>query len=98
MQTSKHTKGPWRHDTVWNLILGPNKQEIAALHAAQEGSELRRPNRVMVEANARLIAASPELFTIVRQWELWRDDPENCEQPAEADCLAAIAKAEGKGN
>lgn len=52
------TPGPWQYDPVWSLITGPQgpEQQIAAIH----GSDLV-PKR-QAQANARLIAASPDLL------------------------------------
>lgn len=59
---TEHTPGPWQHDPVWHLIYGPNKVEIAAIHAAVDPREKRRVNMDTATANARLITAAPDLL------------------------------------
>lgn len=49
---ANHTPGPWRVDSVWGLIKH-GKTEICALHSGNA-------------ANARLIAAAPELLMVLR--------------------------------
>lgn len=60
-QQTQHTPGPWKFDEVWHLILGPAGEEVAALHSGQ-GSNIKRNKLEVVEENARLIAAVPELL------------------------------------
>ena len=52
---SKHTKGPWKHDETWGLIVTAEGHEIAACHAGRSGTKQE------TQANARLISAAPEL-------------------------------------
>jgi len=61
-----HTEGPWILDPVWKLIMGPEGQEIAAIHAA-EGPSTNRVNPGIAEANARLIAASPLMLNVLKE-------------------------------
>jgi hypothetical protein len=88
---NKHTPGPWSHDEIWGLISTENGAEICALHSGNV-------------ANARLIAAAPDMLDELRraQGELataLRDGAEHLTP----DMLrrwfngvsAAIAKAEG---
>lgn len=59
---TKHTPGPWQYDGMWSLIMA-GKYEIAAIHAARFAEETSRRKRLdEVQANARLIAAAPELL------------------------------------
>lgn len=60
-----HTPGPWKYDDEWALIVGPNDEEICAIHAAQSSGE-RRVNRNKAQANGRLIAAAPELLAALK--------------------------------
>ncbi len=53
----KHTPEPWKHDPVWHLIYGPNKVEIAAIHAACDPREKRRVPLDIATANAERIIA-----------------------------------------
>ena len=44
----------------------------------------------------RTLNTAPDLLTIVKQWEAWRDlGAGAAEQPSAEDCAAAIARAEG---
>lgn len=63
-----HTPGPWALDEVWNLIMGPNEEEVAAIHAAmppaqgRDADKTKREVRARAAANAHLIAAAPDLL------------------------------------
>lgn len=71
--TTQHTPGPWTIDKVFALIMGPNGEEVAAIHAAGEGDN-KRVKRGTAQANAALIAAAPEMAEALRQiiWKLNR--------------------------
>lgn len=75
MNNTKHTKGPWRTGDCFCTVFGPktNKpapQVIASITASPFPSAEQ-------EANARLIAASPELLAAAKQVHgrltSWRD-------------------------
>ena len=90
---TQHTPGPWttaintaRHKFAWEVTgaegLVPT---IARLGLVDQGPKV-------VEANARLIAASPDLLLQLKLLVRWAEDQGE-------DCLfakAAIAKAEGR--
>jgi hypothetical protein len=92
---SKHTPGPWRADQ--RCIEGPDGN-IALLNLAR--------GQGVTRANARLIAAAPDLLSALKRMsEHWlgdnnapmrdafiRDYPKS----AIADAVAAIAKAEDR--
>jgi len=92
---SKHTPGPWNYG-VQQLghysILGPltdngNWRVVANTTAATEGVQTE-------EANARLIAAAPELYSACRAMiEVYSGDPD---APACRLMRDALAKAEGR--
>src|SRR5262245_47424519 len=65
------TPGPWRFDPTWALVNGPKGEEIAAIHAAQDGT--RRVHPATAHANARLIAAAPELRDMLIRTLAWID-------------------------
>ena len=52
----KHTKGPWKYDDEL-YIWGPNNEMIAEMRGT--GANLPQ------EANARLIAAAPDMLTLL---------------------------------
>jgi hypothetical protein len=103
---SAHTPGPWRVD-----ICTPESGKSIAVHvdtrAVKAGRVMvvalcGRPGVTYVEANARLIAAAPELFAAVKAAEQFFDDQIHCRKPTQkwteyvAQIRAAIASAEGK--
>lgn len=57
---AKHTEGPWHYDDTWGLIMA-GKNEVAACHAGRAGT------REETQANARLIAAAPELLVALKE-------------------------------
>ena len=71
---SKHTPGPWR--AFGNAIYSPNDEHVVAkiLHVGQV-------KKLDGEANARLIAAAPEMYTLLHQIWAMTDpgkDPKTC--------------------
>ena len=84
---AQHTPGPWRHDTTWNLILGPNNEEIAAVHPAQGPGKRVKPEIAL--ANARLIAAAPELYDACRLAVVSMKDPLDGNSPGWMDDMRA---------
>ena len=99
----KHTPGPWEEyydygDSQINIHYGDEGQHIATVHGPGAGA-----TQESMKANARLIAAAPELFNFVIQY-LYSEhgicashhdaapySPEELKSMAEK----AIAKAEG---
>lgn len=87
---SNHTPGPWRTDG-WTIIAG-NAINIAYTRTAIAEREEEQ------QANARLIAAAPDLLAalleLLRLWD--EDDMDQCVYDrAESLARAAIAKAVG---
>lgn len=101
---SKHTPGPWRVETETTLVWGACNSDdqttrgmgypIADCRTAPSGSWASGPSEDEGEANARLIAAAPDLLAALHDAQArlrgagmlgGDDDPVN----------AAIAKAEG---
>ncbi len=103
-----HTPGPWRaefrnHDA---RIIAEAEHEVAGVWTLRSTSGERDQNRDVMVANARLIAAAPELLDALEKL-LWRlDNPplreeahgEICEtDPCErCEARAAIKKARGQ--
>lgn len=56
----KHTPGPWTYDSVFGLIMGPRKVEVAACHVGR-GSDAK--------ANAQLIALAPEMLELLKYYQ-----------------------------
>ena len=83
-----HTRGPWEYDETFRQIVGPDSIAIADMTRwVSQFPELT--------ANARLIAAAPDLLDIaIRAVESERD---MCpRQKWYPDAVAAIAKARGE--
>lgn len=88
---SKRTPGPWRYDKEPGYC-----SELIASHGETVAMFYEDPS----EADARLIAAAPDLLEALR---VMRDADEDCKRdglrtlPAQARAMidAAIAKAEG---
>lgn len=102
-----YTKGPWHYqevsDAYTHIVRGPNKEFIGSAPQGSKGQD---------EANARLMAAAPDLLEALKNIVGYRDellsDPENPPEGEDyrafvmkrwvlwRDANAAIAKAEGK--
>jgi hypothetical protein len=97
-----HTPGPWKIPTPWNGFseIRGGKGELVFGLAAGSVDE-KQPDEVC-EANARLIAAAPDLLSIVERfvalpggsWHPERHAGEEAELRIAA--RAAIAKAKGR--
>ena len=102
---TKHTPGPWTYDSTWSLINGPKKEEVAAIHSGTIGDRVHRQQRAIADANARLIAAAPEMLealklltTYVEEYKRGKIWDINFVEVTNAinKARAAIARAEGK--
>jgi hypothetical protein len=100
---SKHTPGPWIHvhnEPVYghrgNAYVWTSKGPGHGIIADANTSLFRADE---IEANARLVAASPELLDSLREVVDWATDFEASDQRTTAilnRAFAAIAKAEGR--
>lgn len=71
MKHAKHTPGPWAVDDVYGLIMANNgAYEVAAVHAARNDGEAK--------ANARLIAAAPEMLEALNETLRHMDHSGDC--------------------
>lgn len=113
---SAHTPGPWRYDeTTLSICRGLVSIEDVGAFQVMPAKDAQHaiayvPNdlaREEQEANARLIAAAPELLAACREALKWQDEdefgnavPDEFCTPAyqafRAQLRAAIAKAEGR--
>jgi hypothetical protein len=96
---SKHTPGPWKtvarnypiadtgdYDGCWEVLTGDPKKPIVQIWGDSDEDE----------ANARLIAAAPDLLEALRRLLDSGDVRDAAEKGALAAARAAIAKAEGQ--
>jgi hypothetical protein len=106
MTEAKHTPGPWRIDATANIdcghyrisggIVGPNGDPVVIADPSQ--SEYA-PALDLNSADARLIAAAPDLLAVCREF-IDALGPDGYHRvpgyPATQRMRAAIAKAEGR--
>ena len=94
MSVTKHTPGPWTHIPGGFTIKAPSDhhsfQLIASLSTGMK-------TRSEVEANARLIAAAPDLLEALQTIAGYLDDTAACnsDKAMASTARAAIAKATG---
>ena len=112
MNDAKHTKGPWevgewitsQSHAVYKLIhgVGRNVSAVCVYGARKDGTKSGKRNVSVEEcdANARLIAAAPDLLAACEaRIDEWHADSRNFtrnEPPSLTLMRAAIRKAEGK--
>ena len=89
---STHTKGPWNAKgySIW----GPKSKETKIGLVANTMSSYPAPE---CEANARLIAASPDLYEALKVCAFLIEAYDGLDSPEFKQASAALAKAEGKG-
>ena len=98
-----HTPGPWTFRKQYNLLcdeIGVDGSAVAtvwtrSVHSREPGQPPSQP-WPEGEANARLIAAAPELLEFVREWLADWIACGPTDSPREAQARALIAKATGK--
>lgn len=90
---TKHTKGPWKvlysSNKYPSIHSGPTQTPVAVLY--EYVSETDRDLLDNAEANARLIAAAPELLA----WLKFIKDAYSLDEYTQAELSELIAKAEG---
>ncbi len=100
-----HTPGPWRvDDTGARIVSEPPPLVYIGVAYAPVWSPAplaeTDPKTTEWEANARLMAAAPDMLAALRRVERWLHDPAELEAVNELELLAvvraAIAKAEGR--
>lgn len=99
-----HTPGPWSFDHDWRrfpTIFGADKKKVATIE--KDGFPAKNVRTAAQEANARLIAAAPELLEALEGIcsaftqpgnDGWFSDPVHSDEVNKA--RAAIAKATGE--
>jgi len=91
----KHTQGPWKvkQTAVYDAVYGNNDELVSFI-------SIKQPEEI--QANARLIAAAPELLEACVKFQTWAKEfcktnnlPEEAFYPL-VEVNRAILKAEGK--
>lgn len=91
-----HTKGPWTLTAGTGLVHRDGDFSLAGVIAKVQGRDLSsRDWRERQDANARLIAAAPDLLAFIKSKAAIFQGKAATGQDY-ADFLAAIAKAEGR--
>lgn len=93
MSETRHTPGPWR---ALGATVYPDRdclETLAALAICKRRQHAPTIRKAEAEANARLIAAAPELLTLARYAV---DNPEFDSERFDMMARTAIAKAEGR--
>ncbi|MFY2855016.1 hypothetical protein ACOTJG_13670 [Achromobacter xylosoxidans] len=99
--TTNHTPGPWVRDTGSGSgcdVRAENGRKVAATWGINNGDPHRPAYRAECDANARLIAAAPELLEAL-EWALRAMEARNplwAEGERFIAARAAIAKAKGE--
>ena len=92
---TKHTQGPWVID--WNVArLDIFSSDTKVLVASLRRSALSEDIDEAARANARLIAAAPEIYAALKDLVYQVQGPDQPAWLCLKDARAAIAKAEGK--
>ena len=99
---TNHTKGPWEACSVNNLSIFSGDKSIATVYPDIYNEEWVVETIPVAQANARLIAAAPDLLDALvlslKELKEWSKDHGQCIGTNEAIQTAhtAIAKARGK--
>lgn len=97
---TKHTPGPWSHtpmkDTIWANDGETKVATLADLPWVTLSSGRRCSDDATEQANARLIAAAPELLAALERFTRWYEQNSVPDlQGVACDAFQAIAKAKG---
>lgn len=93
MSRSTHTPGPWKVGRkVSRAVYGADETPICACDSMGEAS------REAEYANACLIAAAPDLLTVLRQIHAHLEAGDDCRAVMTEMASAVIAKAEGRAS
>ena len=89
---TKHTPGPWK--LIWHGHGHERYPFPLAVHTKDGANWVARDGTCTREADARLIAAAPELLEALKSVVGWIEESEEGEAATQL-ALYAIAKAEG---
>ena len=101
-----HTEGPWTINSVYQTLVdapsgicGGSRLICSTEVGNKNGDAYDWQIDQQNAANARLIAAAPDLLEIAQRWRDWSQagevKPVSVRMKLEADTCAAISKAEG---
>ena len=93
---SKHTPGPWLYDDESEVISTDARLEGSKAEIAEVVTSYYGPFAAEQQANARLIAAAPDLLEALREADKCMSGLYDGSE-VQARIRAAIAKATGKG-
>jgi hypothetical protein len=94
--SAQHTPGPWKVKAGTNAVLAGRKQICSHVNAASALPVNMLEDQEIAQANARLIAAAPEMLEVLKTLCDMADDGDVACWVAEWDkARAAIAKATG---
>ena len=88
-----HTPGPWRIGDAGQTVFGPKTEHAAPVTIAMLPQVSPRVGFDERKANAKLMAAAPELLEALRDMVRYEDLPVDEQQPAVERARTAIAKA-----
>lgn len=93
-KTMKHTPGPWKAGYWGDVVVDSFGVFIASLRAPKDEMSYEAER----DANARLIAAAPELLDLLKRinWAFYVDGTTKAVKQVMAETKGIIAKAEGR--
>ena len=97
--TTQHTPGPWvaiKNSCYWEIRSSPSDYDYEQVGDACASKFIGgQADNLIAEANARLMAAAPELLEALKTWfeQYASEEYEDC--PEVVQTRAAIAKATG---
>lgn len=96
--SAKHTAGPWTHEGQGDITGVENDHENGCVGLVDVACVYLRTVPCRTEANARLIAAAPDLLAALRSAHhmLTRDYIDDAKMAVIEKCDAAIASATGE--
>lgn len=90
-----HSQGPWEATGWNNLTVNTAAGNTIVAIAGGDGNNMGVPKEEM-QANARLIAASPEMLEALELMLGTFEYPSNTSNPAVVAAKAAVSKAKGE--
>lgn len=96
--TLKHTPAPWVYDQKRTNVLAEGQELLVANVRGWGNLQKRSDGAEIMDANGRLIAASPELFALLAEarvtFEMWKDVAPAVSLCADIDKLLQKVKGE----